>query len=239
MRRRGVAMAYHGVADVDPADDPAQLVCSPAQLEAHVRLLRRLGFRFLTAAQLLESNGGVELPTRIAVLTFDDGWRDAVTTVAPLLDRLGVAATFYVCPGALGATSADLAKPAWVGGEAGRLLDSSEVRALADAGMDVASHTLTHPDLRTLGDRELATELRDSRTAVENLTGRRCETFAYPFGAQDARVRAAVAAAGYRLAWGWLPGPWDPLAAPRLPGPPRHGAPRLALKLAGVRRRNG
>jgi hypothetical protein len=60
---------------------------------------------------------------------------------------------------------------------------------------------------------------------------------AYPFGAHDDRVRAAARSAGYELAWAWLPGPWEAFAAPRLPGPTRHGALRLALKMAGVGRR--
>ena len=75
-----------------------------------------------------------------------------------------------------------------------------------------------------------------SKAAVEELTGRPCRTFAYPYGLHDERVTRAVADAGYELAFTWLPGPWRPLEAPRLPAPPRHGAARLAVKLLGVRR---
>jgi peptidoglycan/xylan/chitin deacetylase (PgdA/CDA1 family) len=103
--------------------------------------------------------------------------------------------------------------------------------------MEVGSHTLTHPDLRGLGDAELDAELRGSRAAVEELTGRPCRTFAYPFGLYDERVAGRVRAAGYELALAWQPRRgWDPYAVGRLPGPPRHGAGRLALKLLGVRR---
>ena len=76
----------------------------------------------------------------------------------------------------------------------------------------------------------------ESKTAVERLTGRPCRTLAYPYGLYDERVVPAARAAGYELAFGWLPGPWRALEAPRLPAPPRHGARRLALKLAGLRR---
>ena len=123
-----------------------------------------------------------------------------------------------------------------VPGEAGRLLDEAGVRALADAGMELGSHSLSHPDLRKLDDGELAAELRESKEAVERITGSPCRTFAYPFGLYDETVTQAVAEAGYELAFAWLPGPWQPLAAPRLPAPPRHGPVRLALKLAGLRR---
>ena len=64
------------------------------------------------------------------------------------------------------------------------------------------------------------------------MTGEPCRTLAYPYGLYDERVVRAAGEAGYELAFGWLPGPWRPLEAPRLPAPPRHGARRLSLKLA-------
>ena len=123
-----------------------------------------------------------------------------------------------------------------VAGEQGRLLDEAEARALAESGMELGSHSLTHPDLRKLDDDALEHEVRASKIAVESLTGRPCRTFAYPYGLYDERVTRAVEAAGYELAFAWLPGPWLLLEAPRLPAPPRHGAFRLAVKLLGVRR---
>jgi peptidoglycan/xylan/chitin deacetylase (PgdA/CDA1 family) len=223
---RPVVLVYHGVADVTDADDPHRLVVSPARLESQVRLLQRLGYRFATADEVIERG-----PARgTAVLTFDDGWRDGLTTVAPLLERLGVRASFYVCPGMWGGQSA------FVTGPAGALLTRDEARELHERGMEVASHTLSHPDLRGLGDAPLDAELRDSRAAIEALTGRPCRTFAYPFGLTDARVAGRVRAAGYELALAWEPRRgWDRFEAGRLPGPPRHGAGRLALKLLGVR----
>jgi len=225
--RRGVALAYHGVDDVDPSADPARLVVSPGRLEAHMRLLRRLGYRFATAEEALDAGG---LGRRMAVLTFDDGFVDWLTVALSLLERLGVRASFYVCPGLWGDQHPDVA------GEAGRLLDEGQARRLHEAGMELGAHSLTHPDLRRLDDGELRDQLAGSKAAVERITGRPCRTMAYPFGLHDERVQSAAREAGYGLAWGWLPGPWRPFAAPRIVGPPRHGAGRLALKLLGLRR---
>jgi peptidoglycan/xylan/chitin deacetylase (PgdA/CDA1 family) len=228
--RRPVVLVHHGVGVVADGEDPDRLVVSPSHLESQLRLLLRLGYRFVTAREALERFPAGRLPGSTAMLTFDDGWRDALTVVAPLLERLGVRASFYVCPGTWGAQHAS------VGGPAGALLTRDEARELHERGMEVASHTLSHPDLRGLDDAALAAELRDSKAAIEELTGAPCRTFAYPFGLFDARVRAAVGAAGYELALAWQPRRgWDPLAVGRLPGPPRHGAGRLALKLAGLR----
>jgi peptidoglycan/xylan/chitin deacetylase (PgdA/CDA1 family) len=223
-----VVLVYHGVASAGDDKDPNRLLVSPHHLEAHVRLLQRRGYGFVAAGELAR-NG--KPAGRTAALTFDDGWRNWLTAGLPVLERLGVGGTFFVCPGLYGATHPDVA------GEEGALLDEREARTLHEAGMELGSHSLTHPDLRKLSDGELAVELRDSKEAVEAITGRPCRLFAYPYGLYDERVVEAVGTAGYELAFAWLPGPWRPLEAPRLPAPPRHGAGRLALKLLGTRRR--
>lgn len=229
--RRPVVMVYHGVNDTADEDDPNQIVVPPRHFRAHVELLRRRGYRFLSVEGLLDRGASEPPPPRTAVLTFDDGWRDGLTVVAPLLGRLEIPATFYVCPGQWAAQHVDVTGPA------GRLLDEREAHSLVQAGMELGSHTMSHPDLRLLDDDALAAELSDSKAAIERLTGRPCRTLAYPFGLFDERVQAAVAHAGYELALAWQPGPWHRLAVPRLPGPPRHGARRLALKLLGLSRR--
>lgn len=221
-------LVYHGIAAATDGDDPGRLLTSPELLEAHLRFLQRRGYRFLTAEELLDEGGGPR--PRTAVVTFDDGFQNWLTGALPVLSRLGLPATFYVCPGLLGHPHPELA------GEKGALLDEEGARQLVAAGMELGSHSLGHPDLRALDDEALAHELEGSKAEVERITGRPCRTFAYPYGLYDERVVRAVASAGYELAFAWLPGPWRPLEAPRLPAPPRHGALRLALKLAGLRR---
>ncbi len=81
---------------------------------------------------------------------------------------------------------------------AGRMLTEAEAIELHASGMELAAHSLHHPDLRTLDDDALRTEIAGSKAAVEALTGEPCATFAYPFGLHDARVRAATADAASR-----------------------------------------
>jgi peptidoglycan/xylan/chitin deacetylase (PgdA/CDA1 family) len=219
-------LVYHGIGQAER--DPARLLTPPEQLEAHVRLLRRRNYEFLTAEELVTDSAP---RPGTAVLTFDDGWANWSSAAVPLLESLGVRGTFFVCPGLWGQQHPD------VEGPEGRLLERESAGALAAAGMELGSHTLTHPDLRKLGDEELGQELSASKAAVEELTGRPCRTLAYPYGLYDDRVAGAAEAAGYELAFAWLPGPWRRFAAPRLPAPPRGGAVVLSLKLAGIRRK--
>jgi peptidoglycan/xylan/chitin deacetylase (PgdA/CDA1 family) len=224
--RPPAALVHHGVGP--PIGDPRRLLTPSEHLESQIRFLQRMRYRFVTAEELLQEG---TLEPGVVALTFDDGFQNWLTEAVPLLHRLGVRGTFYVCPGQFGGQHPE------VSGESGRLLDERGVQELVAKGMEVGSHTLTHPDLRTLDDAALASQLRESKTALETITGRPCRTFAYPYGAYDERVTAAVAAADYELAFAWLPGPWRPLEAPRLPAPTRNGAFRLALKLRGIRRR--
>jgi peptidoglycan/xylan/chitin deacetylase (PgdA/CDA1 family) len=229
--RGAVALTYHAVDDlggaVSFADDPHRLVTSPEHLRAHIRLLRRVGYQFVTASAFV---GDRKPGSRVAALTFDDGFAGWVTHALPVLEQERVPATFYVCPGWWEHQHPDVA------GHAGRLLAARDVGRLVDAGMAVGSHAWDHPDLRGVDDVELERQVVDSKRAIEDLTGLGCETFAYPFGLYDDRVADAVAAAGYELAWGWVPGRWRRFAAPRLAAPPRHGGNRLLAKLAGIRR---
>jgi peptidoglycan/xylan/chitin deacetylase (PgdA/CDA1 family) len=228
--RRPVVLAYHGVGRVDDESDPARMVTSPEHLEAHVRLLQRRGYRFVTAEEALDAGAGAP-PDRTAVLTFDDGFHTWLTEAVPVLRRLEVPATFYVCPGWLGLSHPD------VPGDQGRLLTADEARELVAAGMELGSHSNVHADLRQLDDQALREDLRASKAGVEELTGRQCRTVAYPFGLFGEREERAAADAGYEMGFAWRPGPWERYAAPRLPAPPRHGARRLAAKLLGIRRR--
>jgi peptidoglycan/xylan/chitin deacetylase (PgdA/CDA1 family) len=224
-----IVLAYHGVGDADDAVDRDRLMLACSLFEEHLDLLHRRKYRVVRAGDLID--GGQPPAPGTAVLTFDDGLRDGVTDVLPRLRDRGLVATFFVNPGLLGHNHE------LVSGPHGRLVDADDIAALANAEMEIGSHSLEHRDLRTLSDDVLRADLAESKARIETITGRPCRTLAYPFGLHDARVRDAAKAAGYELAFGWSPGPWDAMAAPRLPAPPRHGARRLGLKLLGIRRK--
>jgi peptidoglycan/xylan/chitin deacetylase (PgdA/CDA1 family) len=134
---------------------------------------------------------------------------------------------------------------AWARGRAAgelRGLRWDEVADLAAHGWEIGSHTRTHPRLPDLDDRALAAELRGSRADCADALGRSCDAIAYPYGALDARVVAAAAAAGYRAAAS-PPGPrfgHPALTVPRIGLYERDERARLAAKLSpSIRRLQG
>jgi peptidoglycan/xylan/chitin deacetylase (PgdA/CDA1 family) len=76
----------------------------------------------------------------------------------------------------------------------------AEAREMQANGIEIGSHTLTHPILTNIGDEQLRRELRDSRSRLEEALKRRVDQFCYPNGDYDQRVSREVAQAGYRIA---------------------------------------
>jgi peptidoglycan/xylan/chitin deacetylase (PgdA/CDA1 family) len=219
-------LAYHAVSEAVPTGDDGHLVTRASHLRSHIKWLLRNGYHMVSAGEL----AGELSSERVAALTFDDGWFDGLSVVLPILNECGVTATFFICPGLWGA------QHPFLEGGLGRLLTAAEAEQLHAAGMELGSHTMSHPDLTTVDDLSLAHELGASKAAIEEVTRRSCRTLAYPFGVADPRVQQAAAQAGFVLGFSNGPGQWRPYYAPRMAAPARHGAWRLALKSVGVMR---
>jgi peptidoglycan/xylan/chitin deacetylase (PgdA/CDA1 family) len=142
-------------------------------------------------------------------VTFDDAYRDIVP-VLPLLHDLNLPATVFVstayadegAPLAVSELAADVeARP-----EALATMDWAGLREIAEHGVEIGSHTVSHPHLTRLSDEELDHELRDSRTRIEDELRRPARLLAYPYGEHDARVQDAARRAGYAAAFAQWPG---------------------------------
>ena len=77
----------------------------------------------------------------------------------------------------------------------------ADVRSLADAGMTIGFHTLTHPVLPLLPPDEMSEALVRGRRELEEACGRPVELLAYPHARSDDRVARAAKAAGYEAAF--------------------------------------
>lgn len=82
-------------------------------------------------------------------------------------------------------------------------LSWDDVRGMVDAGLEIGSHTYSHPILTKLDDSELLAELQNSRREIETQLGVSPKAFCYPNGRRidfDARIQEAVKKAGYEYA---------------------------------------
>jgi peptidoglycan/xylan/chitin deacetylase (PgdA/CDA1 family) len=79
----------------------------------------------------------------------------------------------------------------------------TELRAMADAGIEIGAHTRTHCRLTRVGESQLHDELAGTKTRIEAMIDREVVSLCYPNGAPqdyDARVMRAAEQASYRSA---------------------------------------
>ncbi|MGD8277338.1 MAG: polysaccharide deacetylase family protein [Gemmatimonadota bacterium] len=179
----------------------------------HVRWLAGSGIEVVSLDRVLQGD-----PAGDAVaITFDDGFTNFATEAWPVLRDHGMAVTLFVPTDHAGAvngwedaTSAIPRMP---------LLDWVSIAELAGAGVEIGSHSRSHPDLRRLPDDRLDAEVIASADRITAETGRRPTSFAYPYGRLDDRVRTVVARE-YRVAvtteLRWVLPDDDPHRLPRL-----------------------
>lgn len=190
-------LMYHAVADdIDPSE--AEWSVRSDAFEAQMRLLREEGWNTLTMSELCAfwARGETPPPASVAV-TFDDGHACLHEVAMPIMARHGIRSTLFAISGYLGRAST---YDDSFGTAPRAMMSPDQLREMHAAGHEIGSHTVTHPDLRTLDPQSLRDELIRSREALEQLVGAPVSTFAYPHGWFDRTVHDAVVAAGYRCA---------------------------------------
>jgi peptidoglycan/xylan/chitin deacetylase (PgdA/CDA1 family) len=199
-------LMYHVITASPAATRYPQLWVPAQRFAQQMRALARAGYHGVTLAQVWDHwQRGLVLPRKPVVVSFDDGYFSQWKHAAPVLRALG-------WPGVLNLEVNNL-------GLAGGL-SRRQLRELIGAGWEVDSHTISHPDLTTLGAAALRREVAGSRAQLRRRLGVAVAFFCYPSGRYDATVEAAVRAAGYLAATTTRPGvaspAGDPYALPRI-----------------------
>jgi peptidoglycan/xylan/chitin deacetylase (PgdA/CDA1 family) len=189
-------LMYHRVLDEQPSSSSHGIWVTTDQFRNQLQSLRSRGFKTITFrdyARFLE--GKFRLPERPIVLTFDDGYEDNFSVAYPLLREFDCHAVIYAV------TDPKRRTNFWDTGEpTAPLLTTEQLRELHKAGMEIGSHTTTHPRLTQIPAEEIRKELRESRDSLQQILGSEVLSFAYPYGALQPEVKTYVAEAGYRFA---------------------------------------
>ena len=178
-------LLYHAVPDNATADDPLSVPYE--QFARHVDAILDSGRTPVSVAEIASGlRGERSLAKHAIAVTFDDAYEDTPRAVE-LLREQGLRASVYVTTGQI---------------DSGRMIRREQLEQLAQQPetVELGAHTVNHPPLDELGIEEIKREVLDSKQALEQMIDRGVDTFAYPFGAYDARVRAAVIDAGFSSA---------------------------------------
>ena len=169
------------------------------QIDAIQGIARSTGMSFVPFGSVLRDTISI---------TFDDGYTDALTVIAPLLCARQI--PFHVFVSA-----------ARMNGSERKYLSPAQVVELSNMpGVSIGAHGATHRSLTSLSSPELVTELRASKVDLEAALQKPVNTMSYPYGHVNDEVRKAAHDAGFIFAatskWGFNESAGDSLLQRRI-----------------------
>lgn len=176
-----IVTLMHEVGDI-----PSGMVITESVFRAQLEYMLEQNVSWYCATELAGSLGRINASNSVCV-TFDDGRLCAFDATQGLLEA-GAKCTHFIIPDRV--NRQDKNTMSW-----------SQIRELGSAGVEIGSHSLTHPYLTQLDKCRLDEELRTSKSILEDKLGTSVTSFAYPYGVYNQRVVEAVVDSGYTCAF--------------------------------------
>lgn len=172
--------AYHNFVERPDVPAPAAqaYVLSQAQFDAHLAALADPELRPSRLADVLTSPAAGQF-----VLSFDDGYLTDYSVAFARLAERGWPGCFFVIASQVGAP---------------RALGWRELREMAAAGMEIGSHSLTHPFLHRADPDQIRREFGESKRILEDGLGQAVHFASLPRGSAAPGMGALIKELGYR-----------------------------------------
>jgi peptidoglycan/xylan/chitin deacetylase (PgdA/CDA1 family) len=206
---RAIVLGYH---QFTGPGIPSKNIYSMSQdvFAGEMKYLHDNGYNVVPLSQVVafvEHKG--TLPPNAVAITIDDGYKSALNYAAPVLKQYGYPWTYFVYPAFITRTESKGAA-SW-----------PDLLELGKEGVDVESHSMTHPQLsrhrqmfsevngvisygRSYHDLTpaeyddfLTNETAGAKAVLEHELGKKIKYLAYPYGDYNQAVEAKAIAAGY------------------------------------------
>ncbi len=167
-------LMYHSISDETGSGHPYfETNTSLRVFEQQMRFLRENGYATISLEEAVNSVQSRKPSPKSVVITFDDGYRDFYTAAYPVLCEYRMMATVFVVSGLTGDQRTQF--------KGKDCLTWAEVKELHSHGIEIGSHTVTHPELEWMGPAEIDDEVGRSKQAIEERIGASVKSFAYPY----------------------------------------------------------
>ena len=175
-------ITYHGVTDQKAAYAGADYYrVTLSTFIRHMRLIESEGFHPITFKHI---KSGAPLPENPMVITFDDGEENNYSEALPVLRRFRMPGVFFIISG-------NIDQIGW--------MKEHQIKELAQAGMEIGSHSVSHRFLSNLPETDLRDELSNSKKSLEHASGEEVLSLALPGGRGSQMVRLHGYENGYEF----------------------------------------
>ena len=168
-------LMYHEVAEPQQVEQISQktqrsFILAVNQFEAQMQWLVDNGFSAISLSELLKIQSGARLlrpAEKPVVITFDDGFAGNYFQALPILRRCNLTATIFIIVNRIGAPF---------------YMTWPQLEKMADHGIEIQSHTMSHALLGQATMGQLIYELRESKRSVEKKLGTPVHFISMPHG---------------------------------------------------------
>lgn len=179
-------LTYHYIGNNPNPQDRARdnLEVTPDKFEEQMKFLVENGYNVISLNTMYAIlKGQAQLPSKPVIITFDDGYMDFYYNAFPILRRLNLHAVAFIPTGLMGS---------------GYYMTWPQVKEIDSTGLvSFQAHSVSHPNLTTLGKEQLIYQLTESKKTLEAQLGKPVNFIAYPYGISNQRVWDAAREAGY------------------------------------------
>lgn len=156
-----------------------------------MKMLADSGYHTILPDQLYAYlNTGAKLPAKPIMLTFDDTVLDQFTVVNPTLKKYGFKAAYFIMTVSIGKQ-----------GKFVNYMSKEQIKTLADEGNTIGSHTYDHKNFKKYAGKDWEEQLDKPTKKLEEITGKKIEYFAYPFGLWNSAGIPELKKRGFKMAF--------------------------------------
>tara|TARA_Y100000741_G_scaffold288507_1_gene228498 strand:+ start:1221 stop:1931 length:711 start_codon:yes stop_codon:yes gene_type:complete len=120
------------------------------------------------------------------IFTFDDGYKDNIVNVLPILKKYSFKAICFIVSNHIGKYNVwDINKKNYNKKE---LMNNNDIKEWINNGMSIGSHTHNHLDLTKITQKEIKVEISLSKKILEDNFSKPILDFCYPFGKKNFEV---------------------------------------------------
>ncbi|WP_207425011.1 polysaccharide deacetylase family protein [Pedobacter sp. SYSU D00535] len=191
-RKQVPILCYHQVRDWRATDSKTakDYITPVSTFKQHIKMLADSGYQTVLPDQVYNYLlYGDPLPAKPVMITFDDTDLDQFTVAAPELKKYGFKAVYFIMTVSIGRMGKY------------KYMNSEQIKQLSDEGNVIGSHTYDHKNVKKYVAEDWVQQIEKPTKRLEEITGKKIEYFAYPFGLWNEQAIPELKKRGFKAAF--------------------------------------
>jgi len=187
-------LLYHQIGENPTDDTNLDCFCSKTQFYHQMDFLKHSDYTVIPLSKAIDlAFNTKEIDRNYIVLTFDDGCEKFYDTTFPILNSFNFPVTVYPITGFIG----DFVTLNGKFYKHLKILSEKMLIELSNEGVEIGAHTIKHFKLTQITKSEAEYQIKYCKVYLEQLLGKKIDSFSYPHGDYNNETIRIVEKSGY------------------------------------------